>query len=1036
MGSVPAFAQDVSPPPETEEPIAAPGGETTATPPAGADAAPGDEIVVTGIRASLRSSMNTKRNAQGVVDAISAEDIGKFPDTNLAESLQRITGVSIDRQNGEGSKVTVRGFGPDFNLVILNGRQMPASGLGSCCEAPASRSFDFANLASEGIASVEVYKSGRATLPTGGIGSVINIITPRPLNRPGFQGSVAVKGVYDTSRFDGTKITPEVSGIISKTFADETIGILLSGSYQRRKASLAQFNAGWREGLLGTDSCAEGTWGALAINANDWCGSVNNITNRPGPTDSYQTTQNAGYDFTDIDRKRINGQLVLQARPVDSLTATLDYTYSKHTIDARTSSIGVWFNHSNTSSSWTDGPAAGPNFYSEVFGPGKDLAITGAIAANRSINKSLGGNLAWDGPGGLKIVVDAHHSTAVSKPTTPWGSNIAVGSAIFGVQDQTVDFTSDMPVISVNMYPGSEIDAANIRPAGNAFRNAYMKDRINELSVKGNYDFDTSFIDSIDFGATATDNKIRSAYGFIQNDTWGGTLSAADTPDDIYQLVDLPNDLSGMSGSNDPAIIPDYFRVDTERLIELLEDELGICSDPVSGDPIPGTCLAVFRTDRRIREKTIAPYIQSNHTFDLFNNPAHLRLGLRYERTRINSSAVVPTPIGTAWVGDNEISIIYGPDDTLETRKGKYSNWLPAIDFDMSPLRDVKLRASYSHTITRPGYASMQGGLELASPIRVGGSTATLGDPDLVPYKSKNIDLSAEWYYGRESYASVGFFHKKVSNFISNTTYNATAYDLRNPAVGPRVAEAQAALGPGATTEEIRQWIRDNYPEIITPGGGILGQPDDPLVNFVTTQAINSDQKAKLWGWEFGIQHAFWNTGFGAILNYTIVKSDTKFDNTLRYTVPQFAVVGVSDSANAVVYYDKNGIQARVAYNWRDGFLSGYGFDPFYVEAYGQWDVSASYEFRRGMTAFVEGINVTNADRRGHMRNNNTVFFAAPGYARYAAGLRIAFGGASAPTPPPPPAMVAPPPPPPPATQTCADGSVILATDVCPGPPP
>ncbi len=1031
----PALAQD-SPPTEPDS--------TTATTAPEADAQAGeaattdaDEIVVTGIRASLRSSMNVKRNAQGVVDAISAEDIGKFPDTNLAESLQRITGVSIDRQNGEGSKVTVRGFGPDFNLVILNGRQMPASGLGSCCEAPASRSFDFANLASEGIAAVEVYKSGRATLPTGGIGSVINIVTPRPLSRPGFQGSVAVKGVYDTSRFDGTKITPEVSGIVSNTFADGTIGILLSGSYQRRKASLAQFNAGWREGYLGSDSCNEGAWGALPRDANDWCGSPSNITNRPGPTDVYQTTQNAGYDFTDIDRKRINGQLVLQVRPVESLTATVDYTYSKHTIDARTSSIGVWFNHSGTVSAWTDGPAAGPEFYSEGFGPGKDLAITGAIAANRSINHSLGGNLAWDGPGGLRLTLDAHHSTATSKPTTPWGSNIAVGSAIFGVQNQTVDFTSDMPVISVNMYPGSEIDAANIRPAGNAFRNAYMRDRINEVSLKGGYDFDLSFIDSIDFGATATDNKVRSAYGFIQNDTWGGTLSAADTPDDIYQLVDLANDLSGMSGSNDSGIIPNYFRVDTERLIELLEDQLGICSTPVSGEAAAGSCLAIFRTDRRIREKTIAPYIQSNHTFDLFNEPAHLRLGLRYERTRVNSSAVVPTPIGTAWVGDNEISIIYGPDDTLETRKGKYSNWLPAIDFDMAPMRDVKLRASYSHTITRPGYASMQGGLELASPIRVGGSTATLGDPDLVPYKSKNIDLSAEWYYGRESYASVGFFHKKVSNFISNTTYNATAYDLRNPAAGPRVAEAQAALGPGATTEQIRQWIRDNYPAIITPSGGILGQPNDPLVNFVTTQAINSDQRAKLWGWEFGIQHAFWDSGFGAILNYTIVKSDTKYNNALRFSVPQFAVVGVSDSANAVLYYDKNGIQARVAYNWRDKFLSGYGFDPFYVEAYGQWDVSASYEFRKGMTAFLEGINVTNADRRGHMRNNNTVFFAAPGYARYAAGLRIAFGGASAPTPPPPPAMVAPlPPPAPPATQTCADGSVILATDVCPAPPP
>ncbi len=153
-----------------------------------ADEAPAEEeIVVTGIRASLIKSLSLKRDTLGVVDGISAEDIGKFPDTNLAESLQRITGVSIDRNIGEGSRVTVRGFGPDFNLVLLNGRQMPASGLGSCCEAPASRSFDFANLASEGVAGLQVYKSGRATLQTGGIGSVINIQTPRPLDRPGFK---------------------------------------------------------------------------------------------------------------------------------------------------------------------------------------------------------------------------------------------------------------------------------------------------------------------------------------------------------------------------------------------------------------------------------------------------------------------------------------------------------------------------------------------------------------------------------------------------------------------------------------------------------------------------------------------------------------------------------------------------------------------------------------------------------------------------------------------------------------------------------
>ncbi|WP_347717343.1 TonB-dependent receptor plug domain-containing protein, partial [Sphingomonas sp.] len=488
----------------------------TAALPAAAPTA-GSEIIVTGIRGSLRTSRNIKRDSQGVVDAISAEDIGKFPDTNLAESLQRITGVSIDRSNGEGSSVTVRGFGPDFNLVLLNGRQMPASGLGGG-GAPASRSFDFGNLASEGIAAVEVYKSGRAALPTGGIGSVINIKTARPLDRPGLKGSLGFKAVYDTSRFSGSKLSPEISGIISDTFADDKIGILVSGSYQRRKSSQAQFNAGWREGYLGSDGCQEGNWGALAAGPNDWCGSSNNIVNRPKATDSYQTTQNAGYDFTDVDRKRINGQLVLQAKPTENLLATVDYTFSQNTVDSRTSSIGVWFNHSNTSSSWTDGPAASPNFYSEVFGPGKDLAITGAVAANRSTNRSIGGNLAWHGLGGARLELDAHHSTAESKPTSPYGSNIAVGSAIFGVQSQKVDYTHDMPVISVVLAPGSELNAANIRPAGNAFRNAYMRDRINQVSLKAGYDFDTSFIKSLDFGATLTDNKVRSAFGNIQND--------------------------------------------------------------------------------------------------------------------------------------------------------------------------------------------------------------------------------------------------------------------------------------------------------------------------------------------------------------------------------------------------------------------------------------------------------------------------------------------------------------------------------------
>lgn len=954
-------------------------------------------IVVTGIRASLRESMNIKRDGQGVVDAISAEDIGKFPDTNLAESLQRITGVSIDRQNGEGSRVTVRGFGPDFNLVILNGRQMPASSLGSCCEAPASRSFDFANLASEGISAVEVYKSGRATLPTGGIGSTINIRTPKPLDRPGFQGSIGIKGVLDHT-FEDTEITPEISGIVSKTFADDRFGILLSGSYQKRKASFAQFSVGeWRQGYSGD----ENNWGSLAMPGDP---RYANIENRPESDDVYQVPQNAAYDFIDIDRERINGQAVLQFRPSDQFQASVDYTFSQHTIDARQNSIGVWFNHANTSSSWTDGPVAGPNFYAENFTAieGKDLAITGSVAANRNVNHSIGGNLQWDHPSGMRWELDAHHSTAESKPTSPYGSNIAVGTSIFGVQSQNVDFTSDLPVMSVTMYPGSELVAGNIRPSGNAFRTAYMKDRINEVSLRGGYDFDDGFIESLDFGVTYTDNKVRTAYGYLQNDSWGGTLSADETPDSLFILRDLPEDLAGMDGSDASSILPVYFNIDTEGLIGLLESEIGVCSSPWVGKPTGEGCLAEYSVDRRLNERTIAPYLQSTHAFDLMADEAHLRLGVRYEVTDIDSSALVPVPNGTAIISLNEIAILDTDttDTTFTRRKGSYDNWLPAVDFDMSPIEDVVLRASYSHTITRPSYNNLQGGLTVAAPIRpTGTGSAGIGNPGLLPYKSKNIDLSAEWYYGPSSYASVGYFRKSVSNFIGQETSQIEAFGLVNPGQGAIFLEARAAVGQDAPFEDIMAYVVENYPDAVyytTSNGeqvatGIIGQPGDPAAQFTLGQPSNSDQTAKLDGWEFAIQHNFWDTGFGAILNYTIVNSDVPYDNSLPWSVTQFAVTGVSDSANAVLFYDKGGLQARVAYNWRDEFLSGYGTDPFYVEEYGQFDVSASYEFDMGLTVFAEGINITNADRRGHARADQAATFAAPGHARYAAGLRYTF---------------------------------------------
>ncbi len=981
--------------------------------PAAAPDADSTVVVVTGIRGSLRNSMQTKKNGQGVVDSISSEDMGKFPDTNLAESLQRITGVSIDRSNGEGSFVTVRGFGPEFNLVTLNGRQMPTSTLGDGGSAPSSRSFDFANLASEGVAGVDVYKSGRASVDSGGIGSTINIRTPRPLDRPGLRGSVGVKAVYDTSENDGSDFTPEVSGIISDTFADNKFGILLTGSYQKRKASNNDFSAGWRDGYLGN----ENNWGSLAPAGNP------NITNHPDATDVYEVQQNGAYDIHDIERERLNGQLVLQFRPTETLTATLDYTYSKNKVTDRTSSTGVWFNFGDVASAWTDGPVAGPIWYSEHFdapsstNQGKDLAYSASLTANQSENKSTGLNLKWAPLDHLTFELDAHHSTAESRPDSPYGSNMSIGASIFGVVDQKIDYSSYLPTMSYSMAPGIDyLDKSIVVPTGNAFRNAYFKDTIDQIQAKGRYRFDDGIIDSIDFGVAEVKNKVRSAFGVIQHDTWSGVGPASDIPDDIFELVSIPDKFDGLDGANNPAIPQQFLAARIEDYVAVLDQKYQVCGGTMD-------CLSDYTTDRHIEEKTDSAYVQVNSKFSLFDQPAHLVAGLRYEKTDIDSSAVVPTPVSSAWNAANEFNVNFSGSETTAFQ-GSYQHWLPAIDFDARPIDNLVVRASASTTITRPDYASMQGGLTLDSLFRAAanGGTGSRGNPGLEPYKSNNIDLSAEWYYGRESYVSLGYFHKDVSNFISTsrfdytnnilTPYGGARYNAAVAAVGATgdirgyifnqyVNAAKAVIGAGATYDQVRDYVNANFADEVhldnamaggtTITGQIIPVAGDPNLIFQITTPVNSDQTAALYGWEFNIQHSFADTGFGVILNYTKVDGDATYDPTQPATVTQFALTGLSDSANAVAFYDKNGIQARIAYNWRAKFLSGTGPNPTYVDDYGQFDASASWEFKPGLTAFIEGINLTNESRRVFGRSYNNVKFVAPGYARYSVGVRYTF---------------------------------------------
>ncbi len=369
-----------------------------------------EEVIVTGVRRSLIASMDRKRDAIGVVDAITAEDFGDFPDTNLAEALQRIPGVSIDRFNGEGSQITVRGLGPEFNLTLLNGRQMPTAG---------GRSFDFLDIATEGVSAVEVYKTPRAGLPTGGIGATVNLLTSRPLNNPGFKGVLTAKALHETSTKDAkdlSEITPEVSGLYSQTFADDTFGVLLSGSWSKRENREEEAHVSqWFE--------------------NRAVGSQAAITNNSERTDGRTWyPQDAGYGWAENERERTNAQAVLQWAPTDEFTATLDYTYSETEFTKNANGFGIWFNGAGAT---VNGNINERGVFTQVTEAEGDYATGISRDHTKKRNDSLGINLNWQATDSVTLDLDYHDSSSELKGaglgSLPGSSaNVIIGNSFDG----------------------------------------------------------------------------------------------------------------------------------------------------------------------------------------------------------------------------------------------------------------------------------------------------------------------------------------------------------------------------------------------------------------------------------------------------------------------------------------------------------------------------------------------------------------------------------------------------------------------------
>ena len=965
-----------------------------------------EEIVTVGIRGSLQRSMDIKRGATGVVDAISAEDIGKFPDANLAESLQRITGVSIDRQRGEGSQVTVRGFGPEYNLVTVNGRQMPTHN-------GTNRSFDFGDLASEGVAGVQVYKTGRADVPSGGVGSTINISTPEPLKgEPTF--SVAAKTVYDTSTRTGKDITPELSGIYLGRYFDDTIGIAITASHQVRNNGVnTAFVNGWYT-RPGDDTLPDGTV-EPRVPVDE-----NNVGRPTSPDENYSILQSMAYNIAEYETERTNAQVVLQWAPTENITTTVDYIRSEFDLERSYNDLSAWFSNTaalSQSSEWyTDRPIATPLIYTEE-NDFNDFAMGTGRDGSTNLNKSIGFNLEWWVNDRLSLEVDYHDSSAESGANGPNGTSSLITMASFNKVGQSFVTAGplghfEMPVMVLDLNSGGEENRPlyknDMLLTGSVFDNSASRMDLEQTRLSGSFDelfFEGS---SIDFGVQMTEVNNRSVTSNVQLDNWGGITQPGDISDIIVRSS-IAGQFDQLSGNDHPDLQTEYFTADLADLQAAGEAFYAASGSTYAevGDCGTGYCASTnWDNDLRTTEETTAYYLQYTWSGDIGRMPTNVHVGVRYEETEIRSAALNATYDGSSWVGaGNELNITQAVDEdgnpiqSFTDVTGEYDVTLPNFDFDIEPWENIVLRASVSETITRPNYNDIKGGLQPNSTQFFPNTRpqASSGNPGLVPIQSFNIDFSFEWYYAEGSYFSAGYFEKDVDNFIGTGRESSTLFEIPNIIGGALWNQAvqESGIDPNNYTA-VGRYILDNYQaNPAVDGETIVSVAGDPSIVFDVSRPVNQ-RTAKVDGVEVNLQHAIGDTGFGFIVNATIANADVEYDpfNSLE---GQFVLNGLSDSANFIGFYDGEDLQVRLAYNWRDKFLAGVGqgqgttTNPTNVKAYGQWDLNVTYYATDNLTLYFSGLNLTDETRHVYGLDERQVLQAVQLGPRYDFGLRYNF---------------------------------------------
>jgi TonB-dependent receptor len=725
-----------------------------------AGAQPPDEIIVRGYRQALDRALDLKRNEAGAVDSILAEDIADFPDLNLAESLQRIPGVSIARDAGEGRNVTVRGLGPAFTRIRLNGMEglTTAGGTDSSGGTNRDRGFDFNIFASELFSNLTVRKTSAAEIDEGSLGATVDLRTPRPFDFDGMAMSAALQGGYNDLSGDAS---PRATFLYSDTTADDRFGGLFSLAYtERTLVEEGHSTVRWQPGNL---SCPV-------------CDSL--------PTPGEQAAANAAVDgaFTprlprygilghELERLGVTGSL--QFRPsdrtelaVDLLYANLDSTRTEDFLEAPDFSAGGGGGRAGIDVIDYEIDASN----NLIYGVFDDVNVRSESRYDELTTEFTQLTLAFTHELSDTLQLSALIGRAESEHDNPVQTTL-----LFDIVDSngySYDYRQDdrLPLITYGFDvtdPASyALTQIRMRPqtANNTFDNVEVDlawAANDQLTLKGGISFK-----AYEFETT----ELRRSNGTSANQE-GNVAGQVGTPLTQYsRIISVSDEWDMPAGSVTSWLVPNVVRA--TELFNLGSFALG--PEPARGN------------NRSVGEENTGVYFQVDFAAMLGNLPVRGNAGVRYVQTDQTSTGyqiVAGTPM-------------------LATVERDYDDVLPSINFVLDVTDDFLVRLGYAQVITRPGLGNLTPG----GTISVSGNNRTVnsGNPLLDPFKADAIDVGLEWYFADESLLGLALFHKDISTFPQGVSETRP---FTGNSLGLPDSAAIAACGTIAGCSPAADWV-------------------------------------------------------------------------------------------------------------------------------------------------------------------------------------------------------------------------------------